>query len=262
MKPLAFSLMQSSPLDVGLDGPEAFRLFGVRVQRGSLAQAVAHVMGCLQSGSKGNLAFVNADCLNEAWGDAVYRQVLNGFDRVYADGSGIRLACRLRGLPVPDNVNGTDLFPPLCQALAEQGAGLFLLGGFPGVAEACAQAMQARFPGLRVAGTQHGYFAPEATAAVLRRINASGAEVLLVGMGAPAQELWIYRHAAELAPTVRIGVGGLLDFYSGRIPRAPLWLRRLGLEWTWRLAQEPARLWRRYLLGNPMFLLRVLLSHD
>lgn len=264
MKSLAKTLIPPSSL-YSTDGEghvslEHFRLFGVRIYNTGMEQAVAYATNRAKTGEPANLAFVNADCLNKAWSDGEYRQVLNRFDRVYADGSGIRLACRLKGWPVPDNVNGTDLFPRLCLAAAAQGLSLFLLGGHPGIAASCAQAMQARYAGLRIAGTQHGYFAPAAAAEVLKRINASGADVLLVGFGAPAQELWIAGHAQQLAPAVRIGVGGLFDFYSGRIPRAPLRLRQLGLEWTWRLAQEPIRLWRRYLIGNPLFLLRVLAS--
>lgn len=240
--------------------PESFRLFSVYVHNATIEQAVAYAVAHSKAQIKTNMAFVNADCLNKAWNNEVYRHVLNIFDKVYADGSGIKLACRMRGWDLLDNVNGTDMFPRLCLALAAQGSSVFLLGGRPGVAEACAQAMQARYSGLKVAGALHGYFAPDASAEVVRRINASGAEVLLVAFGAPNQEFWIARHSHELAPSVRIGVGGLFDFYSGRISRAPLWLRRMGQEWVWRLMQEPARMWRRYLLGNPLFLLRVLLG--
>lgn len=237
--------------------PAQFHLFGVRVHNSRLDDAVADILQRIRSHRQTHIAFVNADCQNKAWNNPGYREVLNGFDRVYADGSGIRLACRMAGLELADNVNGTDLFPLLCRELARQGHGLFLLGGFPGVAQACADAMQRRFPGLRVVGTQHGYFPHHATDEVIQRINDSGADVLLVGFGAPSQEFWLHRHRRQLQPSVRIGVGGLFDFYSGRIPRAPQWLRRLGLEWIWRLLQEPARMWRRYLLGNPLFLWRV-----
>jgi N-acetylglucosaminyldiphosphoundecaprenol N-acetyl-beta-D-mannosaminyltransferase len=111
--------------------------------------------------------------------------------------------------------------------------------------------------GLRFAGTHHGYFSVEETGAVVERINASGADILLVALGAPRQERFIADHRAALTPSVAMGVGGLFDFYSGRIPRAPLLLRRVRLEWTWRLAMEPRRMWRRYLIGNFAFVSRV-----
>lgn len=239
--------------------PETFRLFGVLVHNSTMEHAVAHALTCIKTRVKSNLAFVNTDCLNKAWNNDAYCKVLNGFDRVYADGSGIKLACGIRGWALLDNVNGTDMFPQLCMALAEQGVSLFLLGGQLGVAESCGLAMQARYPGLKVAGAMHGYFPQDDSADVIRRINASGAGVLLVAFGAPNQEFWIAKHSHELEPSVRIGVGGLFDFYSGRISRAPLWMRRMGQEWIWRLMQEPRRMWRRYLLGNPLFVLRVLL---
>jgi N-acetylglucosaminyldiphosphoundecaprenol N-acetyl-beta-D-mannosaminyltransferase len=146
----------------------------------------------------------------------------------------------------------------LCEALASSGRSVYLLGARPGVAAAAAEAMARRVPRLIIAGTRHGYFPPEDTDAVIDTINRSGANVLLVAFGAPAQELWLARHRARLAPSIRIGVGGLFDFYSGRIPRAPRWLQELGLEWVWRLVQEPRRMWRRYLVGNPLFLWRVM----
>jgi N-acetylglucosaminyldiphosphoundecaprenol N-acetyl-beta-D-mannosaminyltransferase len=118
--------------------------------------------------------------------------------------------------------------------------------------------MSARYPGLEIAGTHHGYFKPgREERDVIDAINRSGAEILFVAFGVPLQEIWIERNRHRLKPSVVIGVGGLFDYYSGRIPRAPLALRRTGLEWLWRLAMEPGRLWRRYLLGNAEFLGRV-----
>ena len=118
--------------------------------------------------------------------------------------------------------------------------------------------MRARFPALRIAGTHHGFFDPSDEARVLADIDASGADVLLAAFGAPRQELWMRAHRDRLRVPVMIGVGGLFDFHSGRVSRSPRWLQDMGLEWTWRLLQEPSRMWRRYLLGNPLFVLRVL----
>jgi N-acetylglucosaminyldiphosphoundecaprenol N-acetyl-beta-D-mannosaminyltransferase len=113
---------------------------------------------------------------------------------------------------------------------------------------------------LRVAGTHHGYFNAEDEDHLIQAINASGAKILIVAFGAPRQELWLNRHHGELQIPVRVGVGGLLDFYSGRMPRAPQWMREIGLEWAFRLSREPGRLWRRYVIGNPLFLYRVWLQ--
>ena len=208
-------------------------------------------------GGKWLLAFVNPDCLNIAYAHDRYRAVLQQAARVLPDGIGLKIGCRMRGLGLAANVNGTDLFPRLCERAARNGFSLFLLGARPGIAELVAENMRARYPNLIIAGTQHGYFGPDEENAVIARINASRAGVLLVALGVPRQELWLAEHHEALTPPLRMGVGGLFDFYSGRIPRAPLWLREIGLEWVWRLIQEPGRMWRRYILGNPLFLYRV-----
>jgi N-acetylglucosaminyldiphosphoundecaprenol N-acetyl-beta-D-mannosaminyltransferase len=140
---------------------------------------------------------------------------------------------------------------------AEHGFRLFLLGGRPGVAAAAADAMRQRCSGLHIAGTHDGYFHEADTPQVIAAVNQARPDVLLVGFGVPRQELWLSKHRDQLHATVRMGVGGLFDYYSGRIPRAPQWLREIGLEWVWRLWQEPGRLWKRYIIGNPLFLYRV-----
>ncbi|MBK8961692.1 MAG: WecB/TagA/CpsF family glycosyltransferase [Candidatus Competibacteraceae bacterium] len=203
------------------------------------------------------LAFVNPDCLNIAYRNERYRAVLQSAARVLPDGIGLKIGCRMLGVGLAANVNGTDLFPRLCERAAREGLRLFLLGARPGVAEQVAANMRQRYPALVVAGVQHGYFDSSEQDAIIERINDSRAHLVLVAFGVPRQELWLAEHHQRLRPPVRLGVGGLFDFYSGRIPRAPLWLREIGLEWVWRLAQEPGRMWRRYLLGNPLFLYRV-----
>jgi exopolysaccharide biosynthesis WecB/TagA/CpsF family protein len=236
---------------------ETFPVLGLPVDAMTLSSAADWVLEQAAGTTPVTAHFVNAHCINVVAEDRSYRQALLAADRVLPDGSGIRMACRMLGHAAPDNVNGTDLLPLMCERLAAAGVSIYLLGGGPGVAAVMAENLIARWPGLRVAGSRDGFFSEDKTEAVIDEINASGAAVLLVAMGVPRQELWIARHRALLAPRVCMGVGGLFDFFSGRIPRAPRVLRGLGLEWTWRLAQEPRRMWRRYLVGNPAFLLRV-----
>ena len=203
------------------------------------------------------VAFVNPDCLNIAGRDPDYKALLQSLPMVLADGIGIHLALKLftdDGLC--DNVNGTDLFPHLCKMAAREKLSLYLLGGQPGVATAVAEEAQKRVCDLEIAGTQHGYFDADDEQAIVRDINRSGADILLVAMGVPMQEKWIAANAAKLDVRVAMGVGGLFDFYSGRIARAPMWMREMGLEWAYRLLQEPGRMWRRYVVGNPVFLWR------
>jgi N-acetylglucosaminyldiphosphoundecaprenol N-acetyl-beta-D-mannosaminyltransferase len=125
------------------------------------------------------------------------------------------------------------------------------------VAEDAAKWITEHYPDLTISGVHHGYFSPQEEAAVLEDINSSHAKILLVALGAPRQDKWIAEHKASINSKVLIGVGGLLDFYSGRIPRAPYWVRELGMEWFYRFCQEPRRMWRRYFLGNLDFLYRV-----
>jgi len=158
---------------------------------------------------------------------------------------------------IRENINGTDMLPYLCEAAEEAGLSMYLLGGRPGVPEGAAAWMAAHYPQLRVAGVRDGYFSEQDQADVIREIKATGADILLVALGAPRQDKWIAKYGEELEVGVAIGVGGLLDFYSGRIQRAPVWVRELGMEWFYRFSQEPRRMWRRYFVGNAVFLFRV-----
>jgi len=260
---LAFRSMLASTFTGGAPGlaPRRIRILGVRLDNVTMTEAVKRIVQDASSGRPATFFFGNADCLNIASTDSRYRKALAAADVVFADGIGLRIAARLLGQRLLANVNGTDMFPLLCSDSARAGVSIYLLGGRPGVAHTAARAMEQAVPGLRVAGSHHGYFSDEEQAGVIADINRSGAGILLVGLGAPRQELWIREHESRLAPSVKMGVGGLFDYYSGRIPRAPLWLRQIGLEWVWRLGQEPSRLWRRYVLGNCSFLYRVVRSH-
>jgi len=235
------------------DHPQA-RVFGVAFSTGSMQAALTAIAGYVARPAQppAFCCFVNAHCLNLAFRDRAYARLLNQADQVWADGVGVAIAARNRRTPVLENVNGTDMLPLLCQS----GHSLYLLGGKPGVAEAAREKLQAQYPELRILGTWHGYF-PDDCTALIQDINAKAPDVLMVAMGVPKQEFWIAEHRGQLNCRVCLAVGGLLDFASGRIPRAPHWLRRLRGEWLFRLWQEPRRMFKRYILGNPLFLWRV-----
>lgn len=236
---------------------DRIEILGLPLDNLTMNEAVTEILKPAPAGRARQVSFVNVDCINQSYQDQDYRRILQDSDLRLGDGIGLRLAGRLLNREIRQNVNGTDLFPRLCQCMQQDGLSLFLLGGRPGVAEAVAQWTAARFPALKIAGTQDGYFAPEHEQSVLEQIRRSGASVLLVAFGAPRQEKWIRRHLHRLDVRSALGVGGLFDFYSGRIPRAPEWMRELGLEWTYRLYQEPGRMWKRYLVGNILFLWRM-----
>lgn len=233
-------------------------LFGLQICDTTLPDAAATIISAAQSQERLNVAFVNAHCVNQWHQDEDYRKSLQSFDVLFADGVGMKIAAKAAGDDLTDNVNGTDLFPLLCEEAAETGVPIFLLGAQKGRADETARRMSILYPGLNIAGTHHGFFASEQDeAAVIDRINASGAAILFVALGVPLQEKWIERNRARLEPHVILGVGGLFDYYSGAIERAPEKLRKNGLEWAWRLAQEPGRLWQRYIIGNAEFLARL-----
>lgn len=239
------------------EAPPTLSIFGITITNTTMDEAVAWIQERAAARERSLLCFVNPDCLNIAYRNDTYRTILGEASRVLPDGIGVHLACRMMGTSLLANVNGTDLFPRLCEKVAGTGTSIFLLGAQPGVAALCAEKMRARFPELAIAGTRDGYFREDETDAVIDEINGSGASILLVAMGAPRQELWIAKHRERLAPPLAMGVGGLFDYYSDRIKRAPIWVREIGLEWLWRTMQEPGRLWRRYFVGNPVFLARV-----
>lgn len=200
--------------------------------------------------------FLNAHCCNLMARDPAYAAALGRADMVLPDGIGVELAARMTGRRLTANLNGTDLGPQLMRAAARRGLTVFLFGAAPGVADRAASALCLQTPGLRVVGTRDGYGGAADADAAVAAINASGADIVLVAMGVPAQELWLDRHADRLSARVTLGVGALFDFLAGVAPRAPAAVRRARMEWVWRLGLEPRRMAGRYLSGNVAFMVR------
>lgn len=207
---------------------------------------------------------VNVDCLMLARKDAEYAEILRGADLVLPDGMPLLWAARLLRRNIPERVTGADLAWELALRSNKLGLTVFFLGAAAGVAESAKEKIMALNPEAKVVGTYspspEEIKSQEESLAILRMIQDSGANVLLVGLGAPKQEKWLWRHREKLPTRVNICVGAAFDFMSGRIPRAPKWLQRLGLEWAYRLMKEPRRLWRRYLVQDMPFLWLVFLE--
>lgn len=239
---------------------QKINIFDVPVDIMTMDDAVNWVLNRAQGERKVVAHFVNADCLNKAYCNKSYRHILQRVQRVFADGSGVSLAGKLKHKSIIDNVNGTDMFPLLCKGAQKTGVKIFLLGAGGDIAKQVKINIQRRYPAANIVGTQDGYFDVKETKNVILKINESKADILLVAMGAPLQEQWIDQYRQVIDAKVCIGVGGLFDFYSGRISRSPLWLRKLGCEWIWRLIQEPKRMWKRYLVGNFVFVARVFIE--
>lgn len=233
-------------------------VLGIRIDNLTMTESLEWIRAAIEKETPAQVSFLNPHCANVACRDGAYFQSLEDSALTLADGIGLKIAGKLLGREIRQNVNGTDLFPRLCAELAGTGQGLYLLGGRPGVPEAVRDWITEHHPGVTVSGVRNGYFSEAEEPDIVEAIRRSGASVLLVAFGVPKQELWIARHLDALGVPVVLGVGGLFDFFSGRIPRAPLWMREIGLEWVYRLYQEPGRMWQRYLVGNGTFLLRVL----
>ena len=229
----------------GKGGQEASRtisILGIPIDNLTMSESVDYILNRLHGDSPSQVCFANADCANITYRDPAYLALLQEAHLILADGIGFKLAGKMLGREVRQNVNGTDLFPRLCAALSGTGKKVFLLGGRPGVADAVRDWMAKHYPDVVVCGVQHGYFSPEEESAVVRQIADQRADLLLVAMGVPHQDKWISRHLPDLGVRVAMGVGGLFDFYSGRIPRAPVWMRESGIEWVYRFYQEPRRM--------------------
>jgi N-acetylglucosaminyldiphosphoundecaprenol N-acetyl-beta-D-mannosaminyltransferase len=236
-------------------------LFGLAVTNATKREAVALMESWIGARDRRSRAvfIVNAHTLNQAADDPGYAALLSGGDVVFADGVGARIAARLKGVHMRDNLVGTDLVPLFMRAKRARGYRYFLLGGTPGTAERAAAQLREDVPGIAIAGCQHGWFDGAETGAVIERINAAAPDMLLVAMGNPLQEQWIATHLPALRVPVSIGVGGLFDHWAGDLQRAPSWVRRGGMEWVQLLLQQPHK-WRRYVLGNPRFLSRALVD--
>lgn len=180
---------------------------------------------------------------------------------IVADGAPIVRAARRRPVPLPERVAGSDLIFHLCELAAKKGRRLFFLGAPEGVAEEAAEKLRARYPGLQVVGTECPPFRPlsdDEHAQLLDRIRATNPDILLVAFGQPKGERWIFENYKRLGVPVSVQVGASLEFAAGRFARAPLWMQKTGLEWVFRLLQEPRRLFARY-ARNAGFLGRVVL---
>jgi N-acetylglucosaminyldiphosphoundecaprenol N-acetyl-beta-D-mannosaminyltransferase/alpha-1,3-mannosyltransferase len=213
--------------------------------------AVALVVAAIERRSQAVFAFCNLHTFNLAQQSAALQTAL-ARSVVFNDGVAMNIASRvLCGAPFPANLNGTDLTPALLGAIGRPVA-VFLVGSAPGVAEQAGRVLEARFPMVSVVGCQHGFFDDGDSARVVAAIRAAGAELVLVGMGNPRQEVWASGVASQTG-AVLLCVGAFLDFTAGRFTRAPAWARAMRCEWAWRLALEPRRLAPRYLLGGARF---------
>jgi N-acetylglucosaminyldiphosphoundecaprenol N-acetyl-beta-D-mannosaminyltransferase len=241
--------------------PQTVEILGVPVHMVTMDQTVTLARRFMAEPGCSQIATVNPEFVMAAQQDEAFLAVLNQADLCIPDGIGLVYASRRLGSPLPERVPGSELVYRLAGAAAEDGRRIFLLGAAPGVAEEAAGIFQSHYPALVIAGTYAGSPHPEENAHIVNLINDSEADLLYVAYGAPRQDKWIARNRDALfSVRLALGVGGSLDFVTGRTRRAPQWAQNMNLEWLHRLANEPWR-WRR-MLALPRFALAVLFKQQ
>jgi N-acetylglucosaminyldiphosphoundecaprenol N-acetyl-beta-D-mannosaminyltransferase len=235
-------------------------VLGVEVSAIDMAQALETIDQWIATRERHYVCVTGVHGVMESQRDPALRRIHNGAGLVTPDGMPLVWLARRAGFPHVARVYGPDLMLACCEASVSRGYRHFFYGGAPGVSERLAERLQARFPGLQVAGSYSPPFRTEVSLedrGVLDRLNAAGADILWVGLSTPKQELWMHQHRPHLTAPVLIGVGAAFDFHAGFKRQAPRWMQRSGLEWLFRLTQEPRRLWRRYSRNNTRFLIEL-----
>ena len=238
--------------------PPKHSIFGVTISATDYEEAARAVMAAARRRQGGTATHLAVHALVTAATDDSYRMKVNAFEVVAPDGQPVRWALnRFAGTQLTDRVYGPEFMMRLCKRAADAGVGVYLYGSKPEVVRALAANLQDRFPALRVVGCEPSLFRPltaEEDAAFVRRVSDSGAGLLFLGLGCPLQETFAYEHRHAIK-AVQLCVGAAFDFHAGNKRMAPPWMQRRGLEWLFRLTQEPMRLWRRYLVTNAVFCL-------
>lgn len=234
-------------------------VLGVGVSAVTPRTAVDEIARWIETGERTYVCVTGVHGVMEAQRDPVLRHVHNTSGLTVPDGMPMVWAGHRAGAPWMRRVYGPDLMLAVLERAAVRGWSSFLYGGAAGVPELLGQRLGEQIPGLKIAGTYsppYRQLTAEESEAVVAAINASGADLVWVGLSTPKQELWMAEHRGRLQPPVLLGVGAAFDFHAGLKPQAPGWIQQAGLEWAYRLMKEPRRLWRRYLRNNPSYLAR------
>lgn len=241
-----------------------FEILGVQVNAIDYEAAVRRIIAAAHAEQSLGITALAVHGVMTGALDRTHRARLNSLDLVVPDGQPVRWALGiLHRQPLPDRVYGPTLSLKLCQAAAEQGLPIYLYGSRASVLEAMRERLIQRFPDLQIAGQQPSRFrqlSSEEKAEDIAQVIASGAKLIFVGLGCPRQEVWVYEHLQQL-PMPMLAVGAAFDFHAGTKAQAPAWMQKRGLEWLFRLSKEPRRLWKRYVLLNPAYIILVTLQH-
>jgi N-acetylglucosaminyldiphosphoundecaprenol N-acetyl-beta-D-mannosaminyltransferase len=228
-------------------------LFGCQIDNLTLHEAVQKVENFIEQGGTRRYFAVNIHKIVSCRRSPEMRSIANRSDLVTADGQPIVWASRWFGRPLKSRVNGTDLMERLVDLASRKQYGIYLLGARAEVLQTMIERYRERFPGLRVVGSRNGYWLDEEENSVVSAIREARPDILFVGISSPRKELFMDRNLTQMQVPFAMGVGGSFDVAAGLTLRAPLWMQRTGLEWFWRVLQEPGRMWKRYLLDGIQF---------
>lgn len=234
--------------------PEVVTVVDVPVHAVDMIGALAQIDGFIASRAPHYNIAINAAKVVSYHEDAALRDAIDGAHLVTIDGQAVVWAARALGQAVPERVTGADLMEELLAHSARRGYSVYLFGAQQDVVEACVARAREQHPGLAIAGYRNGYFTAADEPAIVAAIRDARPDILFLGFGSPKKEYFMTTHYRALGVPFVMGVGGTFDVLAGRVPRAPRWMQRSGLEWSYRLAQEPRRMWKRYLVGNTRFL--------
>ena len=233
--------------------PAAIEVMGLPIRPLRTEELIEALVSRATAGVRTTACYANAHTVNLAFREPEFAALLRECELLYADGASVVWASRWAKRRLPERMTAADYFEGFARRCAESDVSMFLLGGRAGTAARAATELCRRFPSLRIVGTHAGHFSEQESASVVEAINQARPQVLAVGLSSPRQERWLAEHGRWLDVPVRWCVGALFDYFAGRERRAPAWLAGNGFEWLFRLAVDPVGKWRRYLLGNPLF---------
>lgn len=242
------------------EGYETVDVLGIPIGTFTRSDLTRQFQSLLEHGKRGWISYINVYTLNLACTHAWFHRYLKNSILTYCDGQGVRFGALLTGKRIKERIVFTDWIYDVCEVALRTGKGIYLLGATEEVLSKAQSVLSNRFPNLAIRGTHHGYFSDNEQVSVVQHINQSGADIVIVGMGMPRQEKWISEHSNNLRSSLILNAGSCFDFVAGTKRRCPEWMGTMGLEWLFRFIQEPRRLWQRYLIGNPLFILRMVKS--
>jgi N-acetylglucosaminyldiphosphoundecaprenol N-acetyl-beta-D-mannosaminyltransferase len=233
--------------------PECVPVHSLRVHRVTMDETLSILDHFIHEGTPHHIITLDASMCVMARDDQELQQIASSAELVTPDSAGILWACSRFGSPLPQRVSGVEIVDQLCRLSPERGYKLYFFGSAPGVAVDAADKFRAKYPGCHIVGVRDGFFGPADEPAIVEEIRTAGPDILCVALGIPKQEKWIARHRDELGVPVLIGVGGTFDVHSGRVKRAPVWMRKLNLEWLYRVLKNPRKIGK--VMTLPKFML-------